>query len=125
MSQPLNGRGAVDLAALKAQAQQREQLEAQREQITDQLLTQVGLRCPCGQRIRSDAYVYFMLIDQIVPTPEGPAPGLNLQAVTCCSRSCPPAILLEAQAVARRDGLVGRVTWLDERRAARAAREQQ
>lgn len=43
MSQPVNGHGAVDLGALKAQAAQREALEAQREQITAQLLSQAGL----------------------------------------------------------------------------------
>jgi hypothetical protein len=114
MSQPLNGHGAVDLGAMKQQAQQREALEAQREQITDQLL---------GERIRAQAAIYFMLVDGPVMTPQGPQPGLNLNAVTCCSRECSAAIMLGASAIARRDGLTGRVTWLDERRAARAARQ--
>lgn len=110
MPQPVNG--AVDLAALKAQAQMREQLEAQREEISDQLLTQVGLRCQCGNRIRGEAVIYFVVVDALIPTQQGPQPGFNLAGFTCCSD----------QAIARRDGPAGRVTWLDERRAARAAR---
>lgn len=115
-----NGHGAVDLGAVKQLAEQRAQLEAQREQITAQVLTQAGLMCPCGQRIRGEAVIYFTIIDAIIPTPQGPQPGLNLNGTTCCSRTCAHAILLEDQAIARRDGLAGRITWLDERRAARA-----
>lgn len=122
MGQQVNGHGAVDLAAVREQGRQREALESQREQLTAQLLTQAGLMCPCGERVRGEAVVYFAVVDEPIPTPQGPQPGLNLRGVTCCSRTCAPAIVLEQHAIARRDGLAGRITWLDERRAARAAR---
>jgi hypothetical protein len=121
MSHPVNGHGAVDLGALKAAQAQRAQLEAQRAPLTDQLCTQMGLICPCGTRVRGEAVIYFTVIDTQIPTPQGPQPGLNLVGTTCCSRKCPHAIVIEASAIARRDGLAGRITWLDEKRAARAA----
>ena len=119
--QPVNGSaGAVDLGALKAQALQRHQVDQQRDQLTGQLLTQAGLMCPCGQRIRAVPTLYFSVIEG--PTPQGPI-GLNILVHTCCSRECQVAKQLEDQAIARRDGPAGRVTWLDELRAQRAARQ--
>lgn len=120
---PLNG-SAVDLAAVKARADQRAALEQQRDQLTTQLLTQVGLMCPCGERIRGEAVIYFMVVEGEVPTPNGPQMGINLQSMTYHSRTCPAAIAAEAIAIARREGLAGRITWLDERREARASRGQ-
>lgn len=122
MDHPVNG-AAVDLAQVKAAADQRAAIEAHREQLEAQLLTQAGLACPCGQRIRDKAVIYFAIAETMVPTPTGPAPALNLVAVTCCSRHCPAALANEAGALARRDGPAGPVVWLDERRAARALRQ--
>lgn len=113
--------GAVDLGALKAKQAQLEALEAQRDQLTAQLLTQAGLMCPCGERIRAVPTVYFTVVEGEFPGPQGPVPGLNILTHTCCSRECQIAATLEGQAIARRDGPAGRVTWLDELRAARAA----
>src|SRR5262249_21674914 len=113
-AQPMNG--GVDLGAVKAQAHMREQLEAQRPQLETQLLTQLGLMCPCGQRIRGVPTLYFVIAEGEIPTPQGPMPGLNLNTFTCCSRECTVAEQMELQAIARRDGPAGRVTWLDELR---------
>jgi hypothetical protein len=123
MDPHVNGAGAVDLAALKAQAAQKEAFAEQREQLAAQLLAQAGLLCPCGERIRGDAVIYFTLVEAAVPTPQGTQLGLQLVGMTCCSQTCAQAVLLEQQAIARRNGPAGRVTWLDERRAARQARE--
>jgi hypothetical protein len=112
---PVNGAGAVDLSALKATAAEREQLAAS-------LLMQAGLLCQCGERIRGEAVVYFALLEGPVPTAQGPQPGIRVEARTLCSRTCVHAPAFEATALARRDGLAGRITWLDERRAARASR---
>lgn len=123
MSEPVNGHGAVDLAAVKQLAEQRERLAEHRDQLTSQLLTQIGLICPCGQRIRGEAVIYFDVLEQVRPTPQGPQVDLQLLARTFHSRQCPHAIIAEASAIAMRNGPAGRVTWLDERRAARHARQ--
>lgn len=120
MDQPVNGHGAVDLAAVKAAAAQKEQLDAQRGDLEAQPLTQAGLQCPCGERIRGCPTVYYGLVEGQVPTPQGPQLGLNLVMHTCCSTTCPAAMACELEAVARRRGPAGEITWLDERRAARA-----
>lgn len=125
MSQPVNGHGAVDLGAVKQLADQHQRLDEQRDHITRQLLTQAGLQCPCGERIRGDGVIYFHIVEEIVGhTPAGPQLGLNLRAQTFHSRECMHAIMAERTAIARRNGPAGAVTWLDERRAARATRGQ-
>jgi hypothetical protein len=121
----VNGAGAVDLAAVKQAAQQREQVQQNAGQIASQLLAQAGLVCPCGERVRSEAVIYFALGEETRPTPAGPQVGISLRAVTFHSRQCPLAVVAEQTALARRDGPAGRITWLDERRAARAKRAQQ
>jgi hypothetical protein len=119
-----NGHGAaVDLGQLKAQARQREALEARRGEMEANLLQQVGLQCACGQRIRSVPTLYFTIAEAMIPTPQGPQAGLNFQVHTCCSRDCPQAIALDQVAIARRDGSAGRVTWLDEKRARASAQQ--
>jgi hypothetical protein len=120
----VNGAGAVDLAAVKQAAQQREQVAQNAEQIVSQLLHQAGLVCPCGERVRGEAVIYFVLGEETRPTPVGPQVGLALRAITFHSRQCSHALVAEATALARRDGPAGRITWLDEKRAARAKREQ-
>lgn len=123
MPQPHVNGHAVDLAAVKAAAEQRQALEAQREQLTNQLLAQSGLLCACGERIR-DGVVYFLIVEGPVQTAQGPQVGLNLIGHTFHSRECPHAILAETQAIARRPASGGPVVWLDERRAAKAASAQ-
>lgn len=119
MPQPVNGRGAVDLGAVKAQAQQREQIEEHRAQLVGQLLVKAGLVCPCGERIRSEPVTYFALGEQQTRTPQGPRVELVLRAFTFHSRACEHAIAAEQTAIARRRGAAGEVTWLDEQRATR------
>lgn len=123
MSQ-VNGAGAVDLGAVKQAASQREQLAQNAGQIAGQLLAQAGLICACGERVRGDAVIYYALGEETRPTPAGPQVGLALRAVTFHSRRCPHAVAAEQTALARRDGPAGRVTWLDEKRVARASRAQ-
>ncbi len=120
----INGHGVVDLGAVKQAAAQREQVAANAQQIASGLLAQAGLLCPCGERVRGEAVVYFVLGEETMPTPAGPQVGLSLRAVTFHSRECPLAAVAEQTAIARRDGPAGRITWLDEKRAARARREQ-
>lgn len=115
--QPVNGH-VVDLGQMKQAAQAREQFEEQREQMTRQILTQAGLQCPCGERIRAIPTLFFTVAEAMIPTEQGPQPGLNLQVHTCCSRDCSAALIVQQTAIARRDGVAGRVAWLDERRAA-------
>jgi hypothetical protein len=84
---------------------------------------QAGLLCQCGERISDVPVIYYTLEEAMVPTERGPQPALKLGQHTLCSRDCAAAVLLEGTALARRDGPAGRVTWLDEKRAARAARD--
>ncbi len=119
---PVNGHGAVDLGAMKAVAQQREQVNANRGQIIAQRLMQAGLMCPCGERIRGDQVIYFILVDETIATPNGPQVNIAVASFVFHSHDCRLAIAAERTAVARRDGLFGEVIWLDEEREARAAR---
>lgn len=109
--------GAVDLAAVKARETQRQEFELQREALTTQALGQAGLVCPCGQRIRGAGVQYFLVVE----VNQGPRSGMVVQSVTCCRKSCPAAGDLEITlAIARRDMASGAVTWLDEKRKAKA-----
>lgn len=91
----------VDLAALRATAEQRE-MDARR------VLTQAGLVCPCGQRIRGESVVYYTLVND---TPHGGS--LSVLQATLCSKQCRLTRAAEDTAIARREGPSGRVTWLD------------
>lgn len=112
----VNGFNAVDLSALKATEEER---VAQARHAS----MQAGLLCPCGERIRGEAIIYFVPAEVAVQTPQGVQKIPQLQAYTIHSRSCHLAIALEAQALCRREGPAGRITWLDEQRAAKASGE--
>ena len=120
----VNGRGAVDLGAVKHAAAQREQVQANAQEIIQQRLQQAGLVCPCGERIRGEQVIYFVLGEETIPTPAGPQVTIGLRAASFHSRRCPLALVAEQTALARRDGPAGRVTWLDEKRQARAERSE-
>jgi len=115
---PVNGAGALDLAAVKAQALAHQQLEADRPRLILQLLAQAGLVCQCGQPMTGQPIIYFVPQEGPVQTPQGPQLGLNLTVHACCSRSCPAAGEIEKVAVARRQGPNGPVRLLNEGRTA-------
>lgn len=113
--------GAVDLAAVKAGEAKRQQFELQHEALTNEALGMAGLLCPCGQRLRGAGIQYFVVRD----VDRGARPGVNVAAVTVCRKGCEAARDLEAtMAIARRDTASGAVTWLDEKRTAKAASQQ-
>jgi hypothetical protein len=120
----INGAGAVALAAVRQAAEQRRQVAQNAPAIAANLPAQAGLVCPCGERIRSEQVTYFMLGEETVPTPQGPQATITLRAAAFHSRQCPLAVVAERNALARREGPAGRVTWLDEKRAAKQRREQ-
>lgn len=112
MPQPPNGHNAVDLGALKAAAAQREQIDAQRTQLTIQAMVQNALIRECGNPLPSTPVLYFAMHE--APTPAGPQLGMFM--FTCCSQTCLPALRHEITALARRMGATGKVTLLAEGR---------
>jgi hypothetical protein len=73
--------GAVDLGALKGAKEAAE--EGKR-----QLLSQNGLLCVCGAIIEDEGVVLFSMGEGMVPTPNGPQPGVAMATQTFHSREC-------------------------------------
>lgn len=108
--------GAVDLGALRGP------VKKQVEDAGLQILIQNGLVCQCGERIRDEGIMLFLVAKGIVPTPQGPQPGAQLGAPIFHSRDCPgfKAALqgLELSEGMRADAVAIRslppTEWLDE-----------
>lgn len=78
---PING--GVDLAGLKHAPS-----DQQRAMALQQALSEMSLVCDCGALIERGGQEILVVAVGIMPTPQGPKPGINVNRRAFCSATC-------------------------------------
>lgn len=95
MNKPVNGAGAVDLAALKNAPS-----DQQRAQAIHEALQNLSLVCDCGVLIERGGQEVVIVAIGIMDTPRGPAQGMNVSRRAFCSAGCEHFGAFERAAIA-------------------------